>query len=110
MLPVAVAALLLGLGGQLMLLAAWSRRSRLAGPAQGSARRGVVAFVTAGALPPPPCSATSLSVVGDVAVARAAMAGEGPGRALTGAVRSFLARPAAFLVAVLAVWLATRSR
>jgi len=106
-LPVAVAALLLGLGGQSMLLAAVVGAVAIVGPAQVSSSPGVVAFVTAGALTAALVIATSLSVLGDVAVARAAMAGEGPGRALRRAARSFLARPAAFLVAVLAVWLAT---
>ena len=106
-LPVAAAALLLGLGGQLMLLAGVVAAVAIGAPAQVSSSPGVVAFVTAGALTAGAVIATSLSVLGDVAVARAAMAGEGPGRALTGAARSFLARPAAFLVAVLAVWLAT---
>jgi len=106
-LPVAVASLLIGLGGQLMLLAAVLATVAIGAPAQGSGSPGVLAFVTAGALTAAVVLATSLSVLGDVAVARAAMAGEGPGRALTGAARSFLGRPAAFLVAVLAVWLAT---
>ena len=48
--------------------------------------------------PPLAFLSSSLSALGDVAVARAAIAGEGPGRALTDAARSFLARPAAFLV------------
>jgi anthranilate phosphoribosyltransferase len=66
-----------------------------------------VAFVAAGALAAAALLATSLSVLGDVAVARASLAGEGPADALSGAMRSFLARPAALLTAVLAVWLAT---
>jgi hypothetical protein len=106
-LPVAVASLLLGLAGQLMLLAGIVGAVAIAGPAQVSSSPGVVAFVTAGAGIAALVIATSLSVLGDVAVARAAMAGEGPGRAMARAARSFLARPAAFLVAVLAVWLAT---
>jgi hypothetical protein len=106
-LPVAVAALLLGLGGQSVLLAAVVGAVAIAGPAQISSSPGVVAFVTAGALTAAIVIATSLSVMGDVAVARAGMVGEGPGRALARAARSFLERPAAFLVAVLAVWLAT---
>jgi len=106
-LPVALAALLLGLGGQLTLLAGLIAAVAIGAPAQGSSSPGVVAFVAAGALVAAAVLAASLSVLGDVAVARAAMGGEGPGRALTGAARSFLTRPAAFLVAVLAVWLAT---
>lgn len=106
-LPVAAAALLLGLAGQSMLLAGVVGAVAIAGPARVSSSPGVVAFVTAGALIAAIVIATSLSVLGDVAVARAGMAGEGPGRALTRAARSFLARPAAFLVAALAVWLAT---
>jgi len=106
-LPVAVAALVLGLGGQLMLLAGVVGAVAIAGPAQLSSSPGVVAFVTAGALIAATVIATSLSVLGDVAVARASMAGEGPGVALTRAARSFLARPAAFLTVVLVVWLAT---
>jgi hypothetical protein len=104
-LPVAVAALLLGLGGQLMLVTGVIAAAGIRAPAQGSP--GVLAFVAAVALTAAAVLATSLSVLGDVAVARAAMGGEGPGRALAGAARSFLSRPSAFLVAVLAVWLAT---
>jgi hypothetical protein len=106
-LPVAVAALLLGLAGQSVLLATVVGAVAIAGPAQISSSPGVVAFVTAGALTAAIVIATSLSVMGDVAVARAGMAGEGPGLALARAARSFLERPAAFLIGVLAVWLAT---
>jgi hypothetical protein len=106
-LPVAIAALVLGLAGQSMILAGVVGTVAIAGPAQVSSSPGVVAFVTAGALIAAIVIATSLSVLGDVAVARAGMAGEGPWLALTRAARSFLERPAALLVAVLAVWLAT---
>jgi hypothetical protein len=106
-LPVAAAALLLGLGGQAMIVAGVLAVAGIGVPAQGSGSPGVVAFVAAGALSAAVILATSLSVLGDVAVARAALGGERPLQALAGAVRSFLARPAALLVAVLAVWLAS---
>jgi hypothetical protein len=106
-LPAALAALAMSAAGQAMLLLGAFAVFRIAAPAQASASPGALAFVTAGALVAAIGLATSLSVLGDVAVARAALGGEGPVRALSGAVRSFLARPAAFLVAVLAVWVAT---
>jgi hypothetical protein len=99
--------MVLGLAGQAMILAGLVAVARIGVPAQGSGSPGVVAFVAAGALSAAAILATSVSVVGDVAVARAALGGEGPLRALAGAVRSFLARPSAFLVAALAVWLAS---
>jgi hypothetical protein len=106
-LPVAVLALLLDLSGRAMVLAAALGVLAVGSRAQGSASPGAAAFVAALALAVSAVLAASLSAVGDVAVARAAIAGEGAGRAVGGGVRAFLARPAAFLVAVLAVWLAT---
>ncbi len=106
-LPVAVVALLLDLAGRAMVLAAALGVLAVGARAQGSASAGATAFVAALALAASAFLASSLSALGDVAVARAAIAGEDAGRAVAGGVRSFLARPAAFLAAVLAVWLAT---
>ena len=106
-LPAAVVALLLDLVGRAMVLAAALGVLAVGSRAQGSASPGAAALVAALALAVSAALAASLSAVGDVAVARAAIAGEGVGRAVGEGARAFLARPAAFLVAVLAVWLAT---
>jgi hypothetical protein len=89
-----------------MLLAAGVAVVRMAGPAQGSGAALAFAFVAAVGLAAAAALAASLSVLGDVAVARSAIAGEPAGVAVPGAVRAFLARPAALLGAVLAVGLA----
>lgn len=106
-LPAALVAVILSGCGQAMLLLVGLGAVRVGAQAQASGAPGALAFVAAGALAASALLATSLSVLGDVAVARAAMGGDGPAGALSGAVRSFLSRPSAFLVAVLAVWLAT---
>ncbi len=106
-LPAALVALALDLLGRSMIVATAVGVFAVGARAQGSASPGAAAFVAALALAASAFLATSLSTVGDVAVARAAIAGEGAGRAVAEGSRAFLARPAAFLVAVLAVWLAT---
>jgi len=106
-LPTALVAMLLAAAGQLMVLAAAIAVVQVGARAQVSDSPGVLAFVAACALAAAVGLATSLSVLGDVAVARASLGGEGPSHALTRAARSFLARPAAFLGVVLVVWLAT---
>jgi hypothetical protein len=106
-LPSAVVALLLDLAGRAMLLSTVLAAFLVGTRAQGSRSPGAAALVAAIALAGAALLAASLSTLGDVAVARASMAGEGPVEALRGAVRSFLRRPAAFLTAILAVALAT---
>ena len=107
MLPVAVVGLLLDVLGRAMVIAAVLGVVAVGARAQGSASPGAAAFVAALALAASAFLASSLSALGDVAVARAAIAGEGAGQAIAGGVHSFLARPAAFLTAMIAVWLAT---
>jgi hypothetical protein len=106
-LPAALVAIVLSGCGQAMLLLVGLGAVRIGVQAQASGSPGVLAFVAAAALAASALLATSLSVLGDVAVARASIGGEGPAGALSGAIRSFLTRPAALLTAVLAVWLAT---
>ena len=106
-LPVAVAAVLLDLLSRAMVLAAALGILAVGSRVQGGPAAGAAAFVAAFALVCALFLATSVSAVGDVAVARSAMAGESVGTALLAGIRSFLDRPAAFLVAVLAVWIAT---
>jgi len=106
-LPVAVVGLLLDVLGRAMVIAAVLGVVAVGARAQGSASPGAAAFVAALALAASAFLASSLSALGDVAVARAAIAGEGAGQAIAGGVHSFLARPAAFLTAMIAVWLAT---
>ncbi len=105
-LPAAVAALLLDLLGKVMLLAAALGVLAVGARVQGSSSPGASAFVAAFALAATAFLASSLSAAGDVAVARASIAGEGAGRAIRNAFGSFLGRPAAFLAALIAVWLA----
>ncbi len=104
-LPAAVVALLLDLVGKGMVLASILGVFAVGSRAQGSGSAGPAAFVAAMGLVTAAVLATSLSALGDVAVARAAMSGEDLLRSLGGGVRSFLSRPAAFLVVLLAVWL-----
>jgi hypothetical protein len=106
-LPAAFAALLLDLVGKGMVLAAVLGILAVGSRAQGTGSAGPAAFVAAMGLATAALLATSLSALGDVAVARAAMSGEDLLRSLWRAVRSFLSRPAAFLVVLLAVWLGT---
>jgi hypothetical protein len=105
-LPAAVLALLLDLLGKAMVLGAALGVVAVGARVQGSASPGAAAFVAALALAAAAFLAASLSAAGDVAVARAAIAGEAPARAIGAGARAFLARPAAFLVAVLTVWVA----
>jgi hypothetical protein len=51
--------------------------------------------------------AATLTTLGDTAVARAALSGEGPARALARSVMALLHRPVAFLAAALGVMVAT---
>jgi hypothetical protein len=105
-LPVAVAALLLDLAGRAMIVLASLGVIAVGARIHGRGAPGAAAFVAAVALASSAFLAASLSALGDVAVARAAMAGEGAGRALRRGAAAFLARPSACLVVVLAVWLA----
>jgi hypothetical protein len=106
-LPVAAAAFLLDLAGRAMPILALVGAIAVGVRAQGSSQPGAAAFVAALALTSAVLLSAALSALGEVAVARAAMGGEGTGPALRGAARSFLHRPAAFLVALLAVGVAT---
>jgi hypothetical protein len=89
-----------------MVVAAFLAAVAVGSRAQGSRSPGAAAFVAAVAIATSLFLSASLSTLGDVAVARAAVAGEGPLQALGRGLRSFLARPAAFLAAVLAVGVA----
>jgi hypothetical protein len=51
--------------------------------------------------------ASTISILGDTAVARAALSGEGPARALARSAAALVRRPAAFLAATLGVIVAT---
>jgi len=106
-LPAALAALLLDLLGKAMVLSALLGVVVVGSKAQGSGSAGPAAFVAALAVAAAALLATSLSALGDVAVARAAIAGEDVLRSLGRGLASFLSRPAAFLVVLLAVWLGT---
>jgi hypothetical protein len=106
LLPVAGAALLLDLAGKGMLLLAAGGAVAVGARVQGTASPGPVALVAALALATAAFLAAALSALGDVAVARAALAGEAPGPALRRGAAAFLSRPAAFLAAILAVWIA----
>jgi len=101
-----LAALLLDLVGQAMLVGSALGAFALAPAARSSSGAAHVAVVVAMAMASSAFLAASLAVVGDAAVARAAIAGDGPGRALLGAVLSFLRRPSAFVAAWLGVWVA----
>ena len=105
-LPVAVVALLLDLAGRAMIVLATLGVLAVGARVQGRGAPAAAAFVAALALASSAFLAASLSALGDVAVVRAAMAGESAGQALGRGARAFLSRPAACLVAVLAVWLA----
>lgn len=103
----ALLALLLDLAGQAALGSALigavivsSRARELHAPAATGAL--VAAAVALSAF-----AAASLSVVGDGAVARAALAGDPPGRAVGRSALAFARRPAAFLAAALGVLVAT---
>ncbi len=101
------AALALDLVGQAMLGLCALGAIAVAPAARGSNGAPHVAVVVAMAIASAAFLAASLSVVGDAAVARAALAGDGPARALRRAISSFLRRPAAFVAAWLGVWVAT---
>jgi hypothetical protein len=105
-LSAAVLSLLLDLAARAMILLAVVAAVAVGSRAQGSQAPGAAAFVAAAALATSLFLAAFLSTLGDVAVARAAVAGEGPLQALGRGLRSFLARPAAFVAAVLAIGLA----
>jgi len=107
LLPVAVASVLLDLLGWLLVVAALLGAVAVGARIQGAGAGGAAAFVAAMAIATAAFLGASLSALGEVAVARAAVGGESPGRALAGAVRSLVDRPAAFVVALLAVALAT---
>jgi hypothetical protein len=103
----AVVALLLDMGGQAMAFASAGAALALLPLARGTAAPGAMSAVAATALAASLFLAASLSVLGDAAVARAAMAGESPGRALARALAAFVRRPSAFVAASLGVSLAT---
>jgi len=106
-LPTAVAAFALDLAGRGMLLAALFGAFAIGARIQGTTGATAAAFVAALGLTSAAFLSGSLSTLGDVAVARAAMAGEGPGSALRRGLDSFLRRPAAFLLAILVIGLVT---
>lgn len=106
-LPAAVVALVLDLVGKAMLLGAVLGALAVGAKVQASASTGAAAFVAAFALASSAFLASSLSAIGDVTVARAAMAGEGPLSAFRQAIGAFLDRPAAFVTVTLVVWVAT---
>lgn len=106
-LPAAVLAFLLDAGGKVMLLGAAGGAMVIGARVHASGSPGAAAFVAAVALASAAFLAVSLSVVGDVGVARAAMTGEGPARAFRHGLRAFLGRPAAFVAAAIAVGVAT---
>lgn len=106
-LPAAVVALLLDAAGKAMILAAAIGALAVGARVQASSSTGAAAFVAALALTSAAFLAASLAVIGDVTVARAAMTGEGPGRAIRHGLRAFLGRPAAFVTAAIVIWIAT---
>jgi hypothetical protein len=105
-LPVAVVALLLDLAGKAMVGLVSLGVIAVGARIQGRGAPGAAAFVAALALAGAAFLASSLSALGDVAVARAALAGESAGQALRRGSLAFLSRPAACVAVVLAVWLA----
>ncbi len=105
-LPVAVIALLLDLAGKAMVLLVLLGVIGVGVRIQGRGAPGAAAFVAALALAGSAFLAASLSTLGDVAVARAALAGEPAGLALRRGALAFLSRPAACVAVVLAVWVA----
>ncbi len=105
-LPVAVVALLLDLAGKAMVGLVSLGVIAVGARIQGRGAPGAAAFVAALSLAGAAFLAASLSALGDVAVARAALAGEPAGQALRRGALAFLSRPAACVAVVLAVWLA----
>jgi hypothetical protein len=106
LLPVAVASVLLDLLGWLLVVAALLGAVAVGVRVQGTGAGGAAAFVAALAIAASAFLGASLSVLGETAVARAAVGGEAPGPALAGAVRSLVDRPSAFVLALFAVALA----
>jgi hypothetical protein len=103
----AAAAFLLDLLGQVMVGAVAVGALVLAAPAQRSGASGAMAFVAAVAGTAAVFLAATLTTLGDTAMARAALSGEGPARALARSVMALLRRPVAFLAAALGVMVAT---
>jgi len=99
-------ALLVDLAGVAMVAACAFSALALVPLARESAAPWVLAAGAAAALAGSLFLAASLSVVGDVLLARVAMAGDAPGPALARALVAYGQRPAAFLVASLVVSLA----
>ncbi len=106
-LPAALVSLVLEVAGIAMVASAGVGAWALAGPAVRTGSATAFAFVAASGLASAVFVGALLHVLGDVTVARAAMAGEGPVDALVGAGGAVLRRPWALLVALLAVALAT---
>jgi hypothetical protein len=105
-LAASAAAAVLDLLGHLLVVATALGALAVYPRAHGSPHPGAVALVVAGAATAAVFLSVALSTLADAAVARAATAGEGPGRAFPGALSRLLARPAAFVAAVLGVALA----
>jgi hypothetical protein len=103
----ATMAFLLDLVAQAMLVAVAGGALALAAPARRSGAAGTLALVAASAGVAAVFLAATLSVLGDAAVARAALSGEGPARSLWRSARALLRRPAAFVAAALGVLVAT---
>lgn len=100
-------ALLADVLGQAMALACAAAALAIVPSAQRANAPGVIAVAAAAALAGTLLLAAFLSVIGDVLLARAALAGEPAGRAAARALVAFARRPAAFLAASLGVWVAT---
>ncbi len=106
-LPAALVSLVLEMAGIAMVASATVGAWAVAGPAVRTGSGTTFAFVAASGLASAAFVGALLHVLGDVTVARAAMAGEGPVDALVGAGGTVLRRPWALLVALLSVALAT---
>jgi hypothetical protein len=106
-LPAAGAALVLELAAYALVLSALAAAAALGATATRAGTPLAFAYVAAAGVASALFLGALLHVAGDVAVARAAMAGEGPLEALGGAARTVARRPAALVAALLAVAVAT---
>ncbi len=103
----AAMAFVLDLLAQAMVIAAAGGALALAAPARRTEMSGVVALVAAAGVLAAAVLASTVSILGDTAVARAALSGEGPARAISRSAAAMARRPAAFLAATLGVMVAT---
>ncbi len=102
-LPVAVGAFLLDLAARAGIVAAVAGALVLGSRIHGTSASGAAAFVAALGMVAAIVLAVTLSGLGELAVAGAALAGDGPAEAAARALRTFGHRPAAVLSVVLAV-------